>query len=105
MKKLHKKIYVAAGYYTVSFGSGRKEFNPRKPMPAFETYLAETAKGSKVGAACSSLLEEILGAAQVDPAQSGGKSAAKKGDSLLGKIDFRAMMPSRRKDKAAALED
>lgn len=67
--------------------------------------LAETAKGSKVGAACSSLLEEILGAAQVDPAQSGGKSAAKKGDSLLGKIDFRAMMPSRRKDKAAALED
>ena len=67
--------------------------------------LAETAKGSKIGAACSSLLEEIVGAAEVDSAQSGGKSAAKKGDSLLGKIDFRAMMPSRRKDKAAALED
>ena len=67
--------------------------------------LAETAKGSKVGAACSSLLEEILGAAQADPDQPNGKSAGKKGDSLLGKIDFRAMMPSRRKEKATALED
>ena len=66
--------------------------------------LAETAKGSKVGAACNSLLEEIVGAAQADYAPSGGKAAAKKSDSLLGKIDFRALM-SRRKDKASALED
>lgn len=28
------------------FGPGRKEFNPKKPMPSFETYLQETAEGT-----------------------------------------------------------
>lgn len=46
MKKLRKKIYAAAGYNTVFFGSGRKEFDPSKPMPGFETYLKETAAGT-----------------------------------------------------------
>lgn len=46
MKKFRKKIYVAAGYNTLFFGSGRKEFNPSKPMPSFETYLKETAEGT-----------------------------------------------------------
>ncbi|MEX1012388.1 MAG: 3-ketoacyl-CoA thiolase [Waddliaceae bacterium] len=41
-----KKVYVAAGYNTMYFGFGRKEFNPKKPMPTFETYLKETAKGT-----------------------------------------------------------
>ncbi|MEC3950049.1 pilus assembly protein CpaE [Sphingobium sp. HWE2-09] len=64
--------------------------------------LAETAKGSKVGAACASLLEEALGAADRASDAAAPKGAAKKGDSLLGKIgDFRSMMPSRRKAKAA----
>lgn len=67
--------------------------------------LAETAKGSKVGAACASLLEEVIGAAETQTAVAPSKTAGKKGDSLLGKIgDFRSMMPSRRKAKAA-LED
>ena len=43
MRKLNKKIYIGAGYNTVSFGSGRKEFHPKKPMPSFETYLKETS--------------------------------------------------------------
>ncbi|MDI1297535.1 MAG: pilus assembly protein CpaE [bacterium] len=65
--------------------------------------LAETAKGSKVGAACASLLDEILGAAP-EEVVAGAKPARKKGDSLLGKIgDFRSMMPSRR--KTPVLED
>jgi acetyl-CoA C-acetyltransferase len=46
MKTLRKKLFVAAGYTTVFFGSGRKEFNPQKPMPTFDTYLKETAKGT-----------------------------------------------------------
>jgi pilus assembly protein CpaE len=63
--------------------------------------LAETAKGSKVGAACASLLDEVLGAADASHEVTPPKAARKKGDSLLGKIgDFRSMIPSRRKDKA-----
>lgn len=46
MRKLRKKIYVAAGYNTIFFGPGRKEFNPNKPMPSFEVYLKETAEGT-----------------------------------------------------------
>ncbi len=41
-----RKVYVAAGYNTTYFGSGRKEFNPKQPMPKFESYLKETAKGT-----------------------------------------------------------
>ncbi|SEI79529.1 pilus assembly protein CpaE [Sphingobium sp. AP50] len=66
--------------------------------------LAETAKGSKIGAACASLMEQALGATDAAEGVDLGKGAARKGDSLLGKIDFRAMLPTRRKDKAA-LED
>jgi len=46
MYKLRKKIYVAAGYNTTYFGSGRKEFDPSKPMRPFEEYLKETSEGS-----------------------------------------------------------
>ncbi|MEI8346565.1 MAG: 3-ketoacyl-CoA thiolase [Pseudomonadota bacterium] len=46
MTTLGRKIYAAAGYNTVCFGSGRKEFNPKKPMPTFEAYLKETAEGT-----------------------------------------------------------
>lgn len=46
MRKLRKKLYAAAGYNTIYFGSGRKEFDPNKPMPPFERYLKETATGT-----------------------------------------------------------
>lgn len=63
--------------------------------------IAETAKGSKVGVACGSLLDAVVGAA--DQAEDGdGKAKKKKGDSLLGKIgDLKSLIPAR-KDKAPA---
>ena len=45
MKKLRRRIFIGAGYNTMCFGSGRKEFHPKKPMPTFETYLREAAQG------------------------------------------------------------
>lgn len=47
MKKLNRRIFATAGYNTISFGSGRKEFHPKKPMPGFEEYLKETARGTR----------------------------------------------------------
>lgn len=46
MKTFRKRIFIAAGYNTTYFGSGRKEFNPDKEMPSFESYLTETAQGT-----------------------------------------------------------
>jgi acetyl-CoA C-acetyltransferase/acetyl-CoA acyltransferase len=42
--KLRKKVYVAAGNYTISLGTGRKEFHPRKPRPGIEHYIQEAGK-------------------------------------------------------------
>jgi len=62
--------------------------------------LAETAKGNKVGAACTALLDAVIGAAEEGDGEGKPK---KKGDSLLGKIaDLTSRIPARRKDKAAA---
>lgn len=44
---MRKKIYAAAGYNTIYFGSGRKEFDPNKSLRPFEEYLLETAEGSR----------------------------------------------------------
>jgi acetyl-CoA C-acetyltransferase len=46
MPSLRKRLFAAAGYNTIYFGSGRKEFDPSKPMPSFETYLKDTAEGT-----------------------------------------------------------
>lgn len=43
--RLRKRVFIGAGYNTTCFGSGRKEFHPKKPMPTFETYLREAAGG------------------------------------------------------------
>jgi acetyl-CoA C-acetyltransferase/acetyl-CoA acyltransferase len=43
--KLRKKVYIAAGFNTVSFGSGRKEFNPKKARPGLEHYIKEAGDG------------------------------------------------------------
>jgi pilus assembly protein CpaE len=65
--------------------------------------LAETAKGSKVGTACASLLDAVVGAADERDADGEGTTAKKKkGDSLLGKIgDLKSLIPAR-KAKATA---
>ena len=53
----NRKIYMTAGYQTVSFGTGRKEFNPKKPRPGLEEYIREAGQG---------VLKQIGGGANVD---------------------------------------
>lgn len=42
---MQKKLYMTAGYNTVSLGTGRKEFNPKKERPGIEHYISEAGKG------------------------------------------------------------
>jgi len=46
MKKLRKRIFATAGYYTMSLGSGRKEFKPKEPRPGIEHYIKEAGTGA-----------------------------------------------------------
>lgn len=57
MKALRKKIYMVAGYNTISMGTGRKEFNPKKERPGLEYYIKEAGQGT---------LKMIGGAKNVD---------------------------------------
>jgi len=43
---MRKKIYMTAGYNTISLGTGRKEFNPKKPRPDIEHYLKEAGQAT-----------------------------------------------------------
>lgn len=58
---LRKKIYAAAGYNTIFYGSGRKEFDPGKPMRTFDEYLQEAAKGTLQQAKQTAIDEGIIG--------------------------------------------
>jgi len=53
MTKPSRKIYMAAGYNTISLGTGRNEFNPCNERPGLEHYLKEAGQGviSQVGGA------------------------------------------------------
>lgn len=55
--KLRKKVYLAAGYNTISMGSGRSEFNPLSPKAGLEEYIKEAGRG---------VLDQIGGAKHVD---------------------------------------
>jgi len=44
-RNLQKEVFVTAGFNTVSLGSGRKEFNPKKPRPGIAQYIADAGKG------------------------------------------------------------
>ncbi|HBX52689.1 MAG: 3-ketoacyl-CoA thiolase [Bacteroidetes bacterium RIFOXYA12_FULL_35_11] len=57
MTKLRRKIYMVAGYNTISMGSGRKEFHPKKERPGLEEYIKEAGQG---------VLKAIGGAKNVD---------------------------------------
>jgi acetyl-CoA C-acetyltransferase len=46
MPFLRKKVFACAGYYTVSLGTGRKEFHPKKPRPGIEHYIKEAGLGA-----------------------------------------------------------
>jgi acetyl-CoA acetyltransferase len=62
MKTLRRKVYMAAGHNTVSMGTGRKEFNPKKPRPGLDDYIREAGKGvlGKVGGA-GNIDEGVIG--------------------------------------------
>ncbi|MBE9484563.1 MAG: 3-ketoacyl-CoA thiolase [Bacteroidetes bacterium] len=68
MTKLNKKIYMVAGYNTISMGTGRSEFHPKKPRPGIEHYVKEA--GQKT-------LEKIGGADNVDECVVGNFMAAR----------------------------
>ncbi|MFH1321052.1 MAG: beta-ketoacyl synthase N-terminal-like domain-containing protein [Bacteroidota bacterium] len=46
MKKMRKKVYMTAGYNTISLGTGRKEFHPKKSRPGIEDYIKEAGQGT-----------------------------------------------------------
>ncbi|MGC4117986.1 MAG: hypothetical protein QM765_26240 [Myxococcales bacterium] len=46
MKTFQKRVFLAAGAYTLSLGSGRSEFNPKKPRPGLEHYIQEAGKAA-----------------------------------------------------------
>lgn len=61
MRMFRKKVYAAAGYNTIFFGSGRKDFDPSKPMRTFDQYLAEAAQGTCEQVKRTAFDEGVLG--------------------------------------------
>jgi len=57
MKKSRRKVFMTAGYNTISMGTGRKEFHPKKPRPGLEEYIREAGQGT---------LKQIGGGKNVD---------------------------------------
>jgi acetyl-CoA acetyltransferase len=68
MVKLRKKVYMVAGYNTISMGTGRKEFNPKKERAGLEELMKEAGQG---------VLKMIGGADKVDEAVIGNFIASK----------------------------
>ena len=68
MSKLRRKVYMTAGYNTISMGTGRKEFNPRIARPGLEYYMKEAGEAT---------LSQIGGAANVDEGVVGNFMAAR----------------------------
>jgi acetyl-CoA acetyltransferase len=68
MKKLRRKVYMVAGYNTISLGTGRKEFHPKKPRPGLEHYIKEAGEAT---------LKMIGGAQHVDDCAIGNFMAAR----------------------------
>lgn len=46
MSFFRKKIFSCAGFNTISLGTGRKEFHPKKPRPGIEYYIKEAGLGA-----------------------------------------------------------
>jgi acetyl-CoA acetyltransferase len=59
---MKRKIFLTAGYNTISLGTGRKEFNPRKPRPGIEHYIKEAGQATvkKLGGA-KNIDEGVIG--------------------------------------------
>lgn len=68
MNKLRRKVYMTGGFNTVSMGTGRKEFHPKKPRPGLEHYIREAGRGT---------LAQVGGAGNVDEGVIGNFMAAR----------------------------
>jgi acetyl-CoA C-acetyltransferase/acetyl-CoA acyltransferase len=68
MTKSSRKIYMAAGYNTISLGTGRKEFNPRTERPGLEHYIKEAGQG---------VLKQVGGAEHIDESVVGNFMSAR----------------------------
>ena len=65
---MRRKVYMTAGYNTISMGTGRKEFNPKKTRPGLEHYIKEAGQG---------VVNQIGGAEKVDESVIGNFMAAR----------------------------
>ncbi len=65
---MRKKVYMTGGYNTISMGTGRNEFHPKKPRPDLEHYIKEAGQGT---------LKQIGGAKNVDETVIGNFMAAR----------------------------
>jgi len=54
---MNRKVYMVAGYNTISLGTGRSEFHPKKARPGLEHYIQEAGRAT---------LKQIGGAKNVD---------------------------------------
>jgi acetyl-CoA C-acetyltransferase len=68
MKNTSRKIYMAAGYNTISLGTGRREFNPRTERPGLEHYITEAGQG---------VIKQLGGAQNVDESVIGNFMSAR----------------------------
>ena len=68
MKSPRRKIYMIAGYNTISMGTGRSEFNPKKGSRPLESYIKEAGQA---------VLKTIGGAEKVDEGVIGNFMAPK----------------------------
>ena len=65
MNKLRRKVYMTAGCNTVSMGSGRKEFHPKKPRPGLDDYIRWIIKTINRLAAALIIAAIFLGSALI----------------------------------------
>lgn len=56
---MKRKIYMAAGANTISMGTGRKEFNPRKERPGLEHYISTAGQASLAQIADPEKIDEV----------------------------------------------
>ena len=91
MNKLRCKVYMTAGYNTVSMGTGRKEFHPKKPRPGLEDYIREAGRGT---------LQQVGGAANIDEGVIGNFMAAR----FNGQGNLAAVLEAQRADVEARLQ-
>jgi len=65
---MQKKVFLVAGYNTISLGTGRKEFNPKKDRPDIEYYIQEAGRAT---------IKEIGGGQNVDESVVGNFMASR----------------------------